>query len=301
MNWSPTVDIIVPCYNVAHIVEQCVNSLLEQSYSENTINIYLVNDGSTDTTGKILDSYSHHFQVNIFHHDKNRGLSAARNTGINAGDGEIIFFLDSDMTVKPDWIINHLNILGKDEIVGAIGDSCLPKGHSPNALDLYLYNERRGARRIGEGVPIRFSYFLFNNTALKRSVFDVIELFDENITSYGGEDTELAMRLWETYPDSLRFSSSAGCEHHHPRELSDFCNSMYNYGKTNLPSLLDQFPQYTSDLGGQWVNSLKGYLLFNPILRWVVSKIHHLSNNYWLIRYQVIDAVIRGVRSISPR
>ncbi len=92
MNWSPTVDIIVPCYNVAHIVEQCVNSLLEQSYSENTINIYLVNDGSTDTTGKILDSYSHHFQVNIFHHGKNRGLSAARNTGINAGDGEIIIF-----------------------------------------------------------------------------------------------------------------------------------------------------------------------------------------------------------------
>ena len=301
MNESPTIDIVVPCYNVAHIVEQCVSSLLKQSYSKNAITIYLVNDGSSDTTGEILKSFSHHRHVKIIHNEKNRGLSAARNTGIQAGDGEVICFLDSDMTVNFDWVSAHLNILGKNNIVGVLGDSHLPKGQRPNELDRYLYDSRRGARRFGEGVPIRFSYFLFNNTSLKRSVFDVIELFDENITSYGGEDTELAIRLWEAYPDGLRFSFSAACEHHHFRELNEFCNSMYQYGKTNLPSLLEQFPQHSAELGGEWIKSMQGYILFNPLIRWIVSKTCHIFSSYWLSRYQVLDAVIQGARTVSHR
>ena len=56
MNWAPTVDIVVPCYNFADIVGKCVNSLLKQSYSTNSIIIYLVNDGSSDETGDILES-----------------------------------------------------------------------------------------------------------------------------------------------------------------------------------------------------------------------------------------------------
>ncbi len=216
MNWLPSIDIVVPCYNVDHIVEQCVNSLLTQNYDENLITIYLINDGSTDTTGEILNSFSHHQHINIIHHEKNRGLSAARNTGIKSGTGEVIIFLDSDRTVQPNWISEHINILRNNDVVGVIGDSQLPHGNIPTELDSYLYDPRRGARRFGEGTPIRFSYFLLNNTSLKRSVFDVIEFFDENIMSYGGEDTELAIRLWEAYPDGLRFSFSATCEHHHP-------------------------------------------------------------------------------------
>ena len=301
MNWSPTVDIVVPCYNVDHIVAQCIDSLLQQSYDKNTIAIYLVNDGSTDTTGEILDSFAHHKQVHIILLESNSGLSTARNAGIKAGSGEVIFFLDSDMVVKQNWITVHLNTLEGTGVIGIVGDLLLPEGQTPNALDHYLYNPRRGGRRFGEGVPIGFSYFLFNNTSLKRSVFDVVELFDENITSYGGEDTELAIRIWETYPDGLRFSFSAGCEHHHHRGLTDFCNSMYNYGKSNLPSLLVQFPQYEKELAGQWIKSIKGYLLFNPVLRWFIYKTHHFCNCYWLSRYQVIDAVIRGARSVSRR
>lgn len=301
MNWSPTVDIVVPCYNVAHVVEKCVISLLKQQYDENKISIYLINDGSTDATGKILDSFLHHQHVNIIHLEKNRGLSTARNTGIKSGTGEVIIFLDSDMTVQSNWISEHLNILSDNDVVGVIGDSQLPLGHIPNELDGYLYDTRRGARRFGEGIPIRFPYFLLNNTSLKRSVFDVIEFFDENIMSYGGEDTELAIRLWEAYPEGLRFSFSAACEHHHPRELNEYCHSMYGYGKTNLPSLLEQFPQYKAELGGQWIKSIKGYLLFNPIVRFWVAKTRHFCNSYWLSRYQVIDAVIQGARLVYRR
>ena len=296
MNKSPTIDIVVPCYNVAYIVEHCVSSLLKQSYSENAITIYLVNDGSSDTTGEILESFSYHQHVKIIHNEKNRGLSAARNSGIQAGDGEVICFLDSDMTVNSDWVSAHLNILGKNNIVGVLGDSHLPEGQQPNKLDRYLYDSRRGARCFGEGIPIRFSHFLFNNTSLKRSVFDVIELFDENITSYGGEDTELAIRLWEAYPNGLRFSSKAVSEHHHKRELYEFCQSMCQYGKTNFQILLKKYPHYKNNLGGQYINSLSGYIIFNPITRFAVNILGSMIENYWLKRYLVVDSVIRGAR-----
>ena len=91
MNFSPTIDIVVPCYNVSHIVKDCVTSLLMQTYSENTITIFLINDGSSDGTDKIINSFSIHQNIIIINHHNNRGLSAARNSGIKAGDGEIIF------------------------------------------------------------------------------------------------------------------------------------------------------------------------------------------------------------------
>ena len=296
MIWSPTVDIVVPCYNVDHIIAQCIDSLLQQSYDKNTIAIYLVNDGSTDTTEEILDSFAHHKQVHIILLESNSGLSTARNAGIKAGKGEVIFFLDSDMVVKQNWIESHILVLSEKGIVGAIGDSKLPKSEAANSLDKYFYDKRRGARSVGEGEKIDFTYFLLNNTSVKRSVFEIIDFFDETITSYGGEDTDLAIRLWEAYPNGLCFSSKAVSEHYHKRELYEFCQSMFQYGKTNFQILLKKYPQYKNNLGGQYINSISGYVIFNPITRFAVNILGLMIENYWLKRYLVVDSVIRGAR-----
>lgn len=298
MNWTPLVDVIIPCYNVEHIVESCISSVLNQQY-QGVFNIFLVNDGSTDQTGTVLDSFHSHSYIKIIHLEKNSGLSTARNKGINAGNGEVILFLDSDMVVQDNWINEHICALGQNNIIGVIGDSILPNGIKPNVLDKYLYDMRRGARQFGENTSISFPYFLFNNTSVKRAIFDVVKLFDENITSYGGEDTELAIRIWEAYPNSLRYSSKAMCEHHHKRALDEFCRSMYNYGRTNLPVLLEKYPQYKNDLGGDWIYTSKGFFLFNPIVRWFIGLLNRYFSNYFLTRYMVIDAVIRGARSFT--
>ena len=296
MNYNPTVDIIIPCYNVAHIIEKCIKSIMIQEY-ENTVKTYIINDGSTDHTAELLESFSNLSNITIIHHEHNKGLASARNSGIKAGKGEVICFLDSDMVVKKNWIQSHINVLNDNNVVGVIGDSQIPGSETANSLEKYLYDERRGARQIGVGRPINFQYFLFNNTAVRRSVFEIIDLFDEKFTSYGGEDTELAIRLWEAYPESLRYSSEATSEHYHKRSLDEFCLSMFHYGKFNLSSLITQYPHYSNELGGQWINSMKGSCLFNPIVRWVVKKMHRICDCFWLSRYLVIDAVIRGAHS----
>ncbi len=292
----PTVDIVVPCYNVGYIVEQCIRSILAQRYDK-PIHMYIINDGSTDNTAEVLQSFAGHPGVTVLHHESNKGLAAARNTGIKAGQGEIICFLDSDMVVREDWVTHHVQVLADEHVVGVVGESSLPQDESPSTLDKYLYDRRRGARRFGEDTPIHFPYFLFNNTAIKRSVFDIIDLFDEKITTYGGEDTELAIRIWESYPNSLRYSSKAVSVHFNKRDMDGFCRLMYQYGKINLPSLIAQFPEHSNYLGAPWIHSFRGYMFFNPFIRWVVRKIHQFQASFWLTRYLVIDSVIRGARA----
>mgnify|MGYP003330184037 FL=1 len=178
--------------------------------------------------------------------EKNKGLSTARNTGIKNSQSEIICFLDGDMIIKPNWLQIIVAELMSEEIIGVIGDTTLPKGEEPNILDHYFYNAQRGARKFGESSAIGPTWFLFNNTAVKRFAIKKTGLFDEKFTSYGGEDTDMAIRLWYNFPNAFRFSSKISAEHHHKRTLNQFCKQMEIYGQINLPFLLDRYPEYLS-------------------------------------------------------
>jgi len=96
------ISIIVPCYNVAAYVEQCVYSIMSNSYRK--LEIILINDGSTDTTGEILEHLKQTEDRIKVIHQENKGLSAARNLGIQTAIGEYITFVDSDDWVAPNYL-----------------------------------------------------------------------------------------------------------------------------------------------------------------------------------------------------
>ena len=99
------ISIIVPVYNVEKYLNRCIESLRQQNYSN--IEIILVNDGSTDSSGIICDKYSKIDNRIKVIHKKNGGLSSARNVGVNIANGEYITFVDSD----DFWLPNKLNDL----------------------------------------------------------------------------------------------------------------------------------------------------------------------------------------------
>ena len=90
----PKVSVIVPVYNVAEYVEGCLNSLMAQT--EKDIEIICVDDGSTDSSGQIVDETARKDKRIKVIHQKNGGLSAARNTGLDQAIGEYVSFCDSD-------------------------------------------------------------------------------------------------------------------------------------------------------------------------------------------------------------
>lgn len=95
-------SIIVPIYNVEKYLRKCVESLLLQDLSQNGYEIILVNDGSTDDSGRIADEYAaSYLNIHVIH-QPNAGLSEARNTGIKDAHGEYIMFVDSDDYLEPN-------------------------------------------------------------------------------------------------------------------------------------------------------------------------------------------------------
>lgn len=109
-------SIIVPVYKVAQYLPKCVDSLLHQDLREEEYEIILVDDGSQDNCGAICDEYaSKHSNVRVIHR-KNGGLSAARNSGIDAANGKYVQFVDSDDYLEPNVLKALVNKMETDQL-----------------------------------------------------------------------------------------------------------------------------------------------------------------------------------------
>ncbi len=105
-NEKKLVTVIIPCYNIEDYVKKCIDSILFQSYKN--LEIIIVDDGSTDNTSKIIDSYDDK-RIRIIHQE-NAGLSGARNTGIENAKGEYICFIDGDDFIHENYVKKMMNI-----------------------------------------------------------------------------------------------------------------------------------------------------------------------------------------------
>lgn len=102
------ISIIVPVYNVQNYLDKCIESILNQSYEN--LEIILVDDGSTDLSGKKCDNYrAFDSRIHVIH-KSNGGLSSARNAGLDAAKGDYVGFIDSDDYIAPDFYESLLKI-----------------------------------------------------------------------------------------------------------------------------------------------------------------------------------------------
>jgi glycosyltransferase involved in cell wall biosynthesis len=112
------ISVILPVYNVEKYLEDCLDSLLRQTYRN--IELIIIDDGSTDGSGKICDAFAvRDERIRVFH-KRNEGVSAARNKGIEEACGKWIYFCDSDDTVSEDCIrLLASNVSGDIDLVEA--------------------------------------------------------------------------------------------------------------------------------------------------------------------------------------
>lgn len=100
ISWGDLVSIVIPCYNQGHFLNDAINSALTQTYGN--CEVIVVNDGSTDNTEEVCKEYRN--KINYIK-QANKGLSAARNTGIKASKGKWIVPLDSDDKLAPNFVM----------------------------------------------------------------------------------------------------------------------------------------------------------------------------------------------------
>lgn len=99
---SVAISVLVPVYNVEKTLDRCIQSILNQTFKD--FEIILVNDGSTDNSGKLCDDYSEKYDNIRVIHKPNEGLGPTRNVGIKEAKGEFIYHCDSDDWIKEDLL-----------------------------------------------------------------------------------------------------------------------------------------------------------------------------------------------------
>ncbi|WP_343347203.1 glycosyltransferase [Terrisporobacter petrolearius] len=133
---EPLLSIIVPAFNIENYISRCLESLINQNYKN--IEIIVVDDGSKDKTGEIIDDYAKQDYRIKFIHKKNEGVSIARNTGIDIAKGDYIGFVDGDDTVDKEMF----EILIKNAVdYNADISHCGYKMVFPSRIDYYYNTE----------------------------------------------------------------------------------------------------------------------------------------------------------------
>lgn len=151
------ISVIVPVYNTSRYLRRCIDSLLSQTYS--AIEIVLVDDGSTDSSGAICDKYAKNYPNIKCVHKENGGLGSARNKGLSVAHGDYIGFVDSDDWVSPEMYRRFACVIGEtgadvvqtgclkltsenEANLGDIGSVSLYRENS--ILEQYLYDGMTG-------------------------------------------------------------------------------------------------------------------------------------------------------------
>lgn len=146
-NCKPKITIIVPIYNSERYLNKCIQSILAQSYDD--FELILIDDGSTDSSGQICDEFSKQNTRIKVYHESNKGVSMARNRGLELASGDWITFIDSDDWIEPDYllglisnnegydlIISYYNVLGwKSWINDPWEDNCYTGEHLKDSFD----------------------------------------------------------------------------------------------------------------------------------------------------------------------
>ena len=106
---SLNISIIVPVYNVENYIKDCFSSIISQTYNGPMECLFIDDrgtDGSVSVLNELISAYDGPIEMRVLHHEENRGLSAARNTGITNSKGDYLFFLDSDDQLYPHSIVS---------------------------------------------------------------------------------------------------------------------------------------------------------------------------------------------------
>ncbi len=217
----PKVSVVVCSYNGAATLSRCLQSLMELDYPD--YEVILIDDGSTDGTAEIAAEFP---QV-LFHHQKNRGLSVARNVGADLANGEIVAYTDSDCEVDSHWL-RYLVQSMEDQGVEAIGGpNITPLGSSWTAYCVAASPGNPSHVMLddqhAEHVP-------GCNMAFKRSTLLGIGGFDPQFCQ-AGDDVDICWRFLDA-DLPIGYAPGAMVWHHRRPSVKAYARQQKGYGRS---------------------------------------------------------------------
>lgn len=170
------VSVVLIVLNERKYIKKCIDALLKQSFLD--YEIIVVNNGSTDGTGEIIDSYND-VRIKCFVENAKCGLSNLRNCGIGKSSGEYVFFTDGDCIPNKYWLEEGVRTLQDSRYVGVEGKT---------------YYESANTTISNMVIESYKGFYMTCNIGYRREVLDKINYFNSYFT-YGHEDRDLALRV----------------------------------------------------------------------------------------------------------
>jgi glycosyltransferase involved in cell wall biosynthesis len=253
----PKVSVVVASYNGERTLKACLDSLTRLNYPD--YEVILVDDGSTDTTRQVAFL---HTSVRYFRHEKNLGLSVARNTGISAATGEVIAFTDADCRADEDWLYYLVGDLIAGDFAGVGGPNLLPPEDSaiaaavmasPGGPAHVMLTDRRAEHIPG------------CNMAFLKSVLVEVGGFDP-IFRKAGDDVDICWRVAQA-GHQIGFSPSAFVWHYRRSTIREYLKQQSGYGEAES-MLVRKHPEYFNAMGGSiWHGRIYTSAKFGVLLR----------------------------------
>ena len=283
-----TLSVVIPTYDEPERLEAALKSLSQQDYPREATQIIVVDDASPRLDAERLHAAIAPSQLQLLRNEQNQGRARARNAALRVASGDLVVFLDSDMTVGANFLRAHAERHQNHAEAVFVGNIRFAREIPTTSLTRYL--EGRGVHRVDEDKPIPFNCFVTGNSSVRRSSLLRVGFFDEDLTAYGGEDLELGYRL-HLAGISLYYAPEALSHHHHLRSLEPLCRLMQTYGRKSIPILLQKHPELDAKLRLDFIRASAlsprrlalQLALLSPIhypIRWVTR---------WLVRTYVPD------------
>jgi glycosyltransferase involved in cell wall biosynthesis len=219
-------SVIIPTYNRSEILKECLEALRHQTLPREDFEVLIVDDGSTDHTKKIVQSFSGRFPHLKYFYQQNQGQGIARNNALKHAKGEIVVFIGDDIIATPDFLQEHLRThlrspYENEAVLGFTG------WHPKLEVNPFMAWMTSGAALFGRFGGHQFAYdklqgkteadfnfFYTSNISLKRSLLEKYP-FDPSFSGYGWEDIELGYRLYKNENLRLHYNPKALAYHDH--------------------------------------------------------------------------------------
>ncbi len=195
------IDVIIPAYNAEKFIIDAIKSVENQMLKPHAL--FVVDDGSTDNTGKIVQEYKGHCSIPLTYIVKeNGGPNSARNAGLAQSTAEYVAFLDADDTWAPEKLEHQMSVFGNSQFpnLGMVYggyDSIKENGEKDAGAHIVPLDKNvRGSAFI----PLLAGNKILGSASsvlIKRSVFDTVGTFDESL--HFGEDWDMWLRIAEKY------------------------------------------------------------------------------------------------------
>lgn len=189
----PKVSVVIPTYNRGHLVSRAIRSVLDQTYQN--FEVIVVDDASTDNTEKVVKKFNDK-RIKYIRHERNRGGSAARNTGIKTAQGEYIAFQDSDDEWLPEKLEKQVRVLenAPSEVGVVYTGIWRMKDGKKTYIPSSKINQKEG--NIHDEL-LRGSFVTTQAAIVKNETFRNVGLFDERLPRL--QDWELFIRISNFY------------------------------------------------------------------------------------------------------